>query len=138
VQPATPAQDELYRRAGRHLRAAFGEPVLEAPDEPAYFVPLGSIGVRVNIEPIGEHDAVLQAYAWVAQGLPVTPEIGLYLAERNIELRFGSLCVDGEDAIILQHTLFSEATSETVLDRLVRAIAESAQTLDDELRLRFG
>jgi hypothetical protein len=48
---------------------------------------------------------VLECYAWVAQGLPITPDVGPYLARRNVELHFGALAIDGEGAIMLQHSL---------------------------------
>lgn len=138
MEPVNPAHEQLYRRTGGLLRNAFGERVLESPDEPAYFVPLGKIGVRVNVEPVADGDAVIESYSWIAQGLAVTPAIGLYLAQRNVELRFGSLGVDGEGAIILQHSLFSEGADSIVLERLVRVMAESAEALDGELRERFA
>ena len=131
-------QRRLYEQAGRHLRAGFDELVLESPDEPAFFVRLGSVGVRVNVEPAGEDAAILEAYAWLARDLPIDAEVGLFLARRNVELRFGSLCIDAEDAVILQHALFEESVSEPALERLVRLLADTADTLDAELRSRFG
>ncbi len=132
------AVPSLHQRTGCQLRAAFGDSVLESPDEPAYFVPRGRIGVRVGVQPAGEDDAVLEVYSWIAQGLPVSPELGLYLAERNATLRFGLLSIDGEGAIILQHALFREETSEQTLARLVGVMAETADVLDRELLDRFG
>jgi hypothetical protein len=138
VQRPTAAQRELLASTGAKLRAEFGDAVIESPDEPAHFVRLGSIGVRVDIEPAGDDDAVIAAYSWIAQGLRVTPEIGLVLAERNAELRFGALSVDGEGAIILGDALFADGASGSVLARLVRILAESAEALDAELRSRFA
>lgn len=132
------AQQELFVRTGEWLRGSFGELLLSSPDEPAYFVRLGPIGVRVNVEPIGEDDAVIEAYAWVARDLRVDAEVGLHLARQNVELRIGSLCIDDEDAIILQHVLFSDAASEAVLERVVRVLAGMAEQLDEDLRTRFG
>jgi hypothetical protein len=137
VERLTAAQRELLASTGAKLRSAFGDAVIESPDEPAYFVGLGSIGVRVDVEPVGEDDAVIAAYSWIAQGLPVTPEVGLALAERNAELRFGALSVDGEGAIILGDALFAEGAAGQVLARLVRILAESAEALDAELRAGF-
>jgi hypothetical protein len=137
VPRPTAEQQQLHALAGGWLRSAFSDAVTEAPDEPAYFVALGAIGVRVNIEPIGADDAVIEAYSWIAQGLAVTPELGLYLAERNAEVRFGALSIDGEGAIILGYALFADGASEAVLERVVRILAESAQALDEELRARF-
>jgi hypothetical protein len=81
---------------------------------------------------------VLECYAWVAQELPITPELGLYLAQRNVELHFGALAIDGDGAIMLQHSLFAESVSDGVLIRLVRVIADTADALDAEIRGRFG
>lgn len=50
-----------------------------------------------------------------------------------MELSFGALCIDGEDAIILQHSLFPESVDEVVLPRLVGVLASTAESLDDEL-----
>jgi hypothetical protein len=50
-----------------------------------------------------------------------------------VELSFGALCIDGEDAIILQHSLFRESVDEVVLPRLVGVLASTAESLDDEL-----
>lgn len=128
----------LYDDAGRWLRSSFGGAVLEAEDESAYFVARGRIGVRVQVTPVGDGDVVLEAYSWIAQGLHTGPELGLFLAERNAELRFGALSIDGEGAIILGHTLFADGASEAVLSRLVQILAESAEALDAELRARFA
>jgi hypothetical protein len=133
----TAAQRELHAVTGEQLRASFGDVVAEAADQPAYFVARGSIGVRVNVEPVGDDDAVLEAYSWVAQGLPITPALAMHLIERNSELRFGALSVDGEGAIILAHSLFADGANPAVLARLVEIIAESAEALDTELRARF-
>jgi hypothetical protein len=138
LEPLTPPQQRLYTRTGELLRESFEDGVLALEEEPAYYVRLGRIGVRINVEPVGESDAVLETYSWVAQELETTSELGRYLAERNVQLRFGSLCIDGEGAILLQHALFAEATNEVVLTRLVRIMAESADALDQELRDRFA
>jgi hypothetical protein len=138
VQRLTPAQRELLASTGSQLRSAFGEAVIENPDEPAHFVGLGSIGVRVDVEPAGEDDAIVAVYSWIAQGVAATPEVGLFLAERNAELRFGALSVDGEGAIILGDALFADGAGEMVLARLVTVLAETADVLDEELRRRFA
>jgi hypothetical protein len=138
VEFETAAQEHLFGQVGTLLRAAFDELVLESPEEPAYFVRLGPLGVRVNVEVAGEDAAVVEAYSWLAPDLRVDAEVGLHLARQNVELRFGSLCIDAEDAIILQHALFPEAVSGAVLERLVRALAQTAETLDSELRVQFG
>ncbi len=119
------------------LGEAFGERVLIAPDQPSLFVRLGSIGVRFDVAATPDGDAVLECYAWVAQGLPTTPDVGLYLAQRNVELHFGALAIDGEGAIMLQHSLFAESVTETVLIRLTRVLADTAEVLDADLRSRF-
>jgi hypothetical protein len=138
VEELTPVQRELLASTGHKLRSAFGDAVIESPDEPAYFVGLGSIGVRVEVEPVGADDAVIAAYSWIAQGLRVTAELALDLVQRNAELRFGALSVDGEGAIILGDALFADGASEKVLARLVTVLAATAEALDAELRERFA
>lgn len=134
----TSAQTDLHRHVGVQLAEAFGELVKEAPDGSAFFVPLGRIGVRVEVEAVGEENALVEAYCWIAQGLTVDDALGSFLAHRNAGLRFGGLCVDGEGAVIFRHALFAEAASKIVLARLVEVMANTADTLDEELRERFG
>lgn len=138
MQPLTEAQRELFERAGAQLRAAFGELVVASADEPAFFVALGEPGVRVNVEALGEDEAVLEAYCWLARELSIDAEVAMFLARQNVELRFGSLCIDGEDAIILQHALFAESVVPEVLERVVRLLAAFGQELEPELRARFA
>jgi hypothetical protein len=134
----TTAQTELHQRVGVQLREAFGELVAEAPDGSAFFVPLGRIGVRVEVEAVGDGNALVEAYSWIARDLTVDDPLGSFLAHRNAGLRFGTLCVDGEGAVILRDALFPESVSKTVLARLVRLLADTADELDEELRKRFG
>jgi hypothetical protein len=134
----TPAQRDLLDRITPVLGEAFGERVLIAPDQPSLFVRRGSIGVRLDVTDAPGGDAVLECYAWIAQGLPITPGLGLYLAQRNVELHFGALAIDGEGAIMLQHSLFAESVSDDVLIRLVRVLTDTADVLDADVRARFG
>ncbi len=138
MDPLSAVQEELFRRAGEQLRAGFGELVIQSPDEPAFFVGLGATGVRVDVEPLGEDEAILEAYCWLAQGLRIDAEVGLFLARRNVELRIGSLCIDDEDAIILQHGMFAESLVPGTLERIVRVLADLATELESELRSRFS
>ena len=131
-------QDELHRRVGAELREAFGERVQEAPHEPAYFVALGRIGVRVEIEAVGSENALIETYSWIAQQLPVDDRISAFLVRRNAGMRFSALCVDGEGAIILRQALFPEQLSKAVLVRLLEVMSTTADTIDQELRERFA
>lgn len=117
-------------RVRRILRRAFGEAVSEAPGEQGFFVAVGRIGVRVQVQESG----AVQCYSWIAQEREITSELGLAIARRNQSLTFGSLSVDGEDAIILEHWLFPESVDKVVLPRLVTLIAAMADSIDDELR----
>ncbi len=134
----TPAQRDLLDQIGPILGRAFGDEVLVAPDQPSLFVRRGSIGVRVDVAPTPSGDAVVECYAWVAQDVAITAELGLYLAQRNVELHFGALAIDGDSAVMFQHALFADAVSEPVLVRLIRVLAQTADVLDAEIRARFG
>jgi Putative bacterial sensory transduction regulator len=134
----TPAQAELHTRTSGYLSEAFGELVKHSPDGTAFFVPLGRIGIRVEVEPVGDDNALLQCYAWIGQDLVIDEAIASFLAHRNAGLRFGALCVDGEGAVIFRHALFPESVTKTVLARLVEVMADSADTIDQELQERAG
>jgi hypothetical protein len=132
------AQDELHARVGAELREAFGERVQEAPNEPAYFVALGRIGVRVEVEAVGSESALIETYSWIAQSLTVDDRIAAFLVRRNAGMRFSALCVDGEGAIILRQALFPEQLSKAVLVRLLELMSATADTIDQELREQFA
>ena len=138
VAAVSTAQDELHRRVGVELREAFGELVQEAPHEPAYFVALGRIGVRVEVEAVGGENALIETYSWIAQQLTVDERIAAFLVRRNAGMRFSALCVDGEGAIILRQALFPEQLSKAVLVRLLELMSTTADTIDQELRERFA
>lgn len=113
--------------------------VARAPGEAgAFFVPLGRNGIRVNVKPVGTDNAVIDAYSWIGRGLEITPELAMFLAERNSQLRFGALGIDPEGDVMYQHSLFPESISKVVLERLVQLMAMTADELDDELNGRFG
>jgi hypothetical protein len=130
--------DTLYQQLSRMLREAFGELVREAPEEPAFFVPSGRIGVRVEVEAVSDQNVLIECYSWVAQGLPIDGRVCEFLVRRNASLRFGALCVDGEGSIFLRHALFAEQLQEPVLSRLIQLLGSTADTIDDELRERFA
>lgn len=132
------AQRELLGVAGERLRAAFPGLVLESEQEPAYFVSLGSLGVRVSAEPLGGEEAMLESSAWIGRELSAGPELGLFLARRNAELPLGALCIDAQGSIFLAHALLAESLTGSVLERLIRWLAHAAETLDQELRERFA
>lgn len=132
------AQEELLELTGRHLREAFGELVKDAPGEAAFFIPLGRLGVRVEIEAIGDQQALVEVYSWVAQRIVVDDGLTDFLVRRNAGLRFGALCVDGEGDIIFRHALFPDGAGKPVLRRLIEVMADTADTLDEEIRSRFG
>jgi hypothetical protein len=134
----TSSQKLLHDRVGGYLSGAFGELVKHAPDEPAFYVPLGRIGVRVEIEAVDEQNAIVECYCWIAQQLTVEEQLAAFLAHRNAGMRFGSLCVDGDGAVILRHSLFAEAVTQELLSRLVQILAHTADELDEELRGRFS
>jgi hypothetical protein len=92
----------------------------------------------VEIEAVGEDDAIVECYCWIAQKLTVDDSLAAFLAHRNAGLRFAALCVDGEGAVIVRHALFAETLDKTVLGRLVETLSAIADELDEELRGRFG
>jgi hypothetical protein len=134
----TPAQRELFARAGAQLRRCFEGQVAASEQEGAYFVAIGQGGVRVNVAALGEASAMLDACVWIGRGLTASAELGLYLARRNAELPIGSLCIDDDGQIFLQHALLAESVEPSALERVVRYLAHAAETLDEELQTRFG
>jgi hypothetical protein len=134
----TATGDTLHHQLRRALHEAFGELVREAPEEPAFYVPCGRIGVRVEVEEVGDGNALIECYSWVAQGLPIDGHVCEFLVRRNAGLRFGALCVDGEGAIFLRHALFAEQLQEPVLARLIEILGSTADSIDDELTERFA
>jgi len=123
---------------GGQLREAFGELVQEAPDGSAYFVGLGRIGVRVEVEAVGEETALVESYSWIAQRVKVSERVADFLVRLNAEMRFTALCIDGEDAIILRNALFPEQLEKAVLARQIELLSVAADRIDQELTERFA
>ena len=129
----TSAQTELHDRVEGYLRESFGDLLSSAPSEPAFFVALGRVGVRVEIEAVGADAAIVECYSWIAQSALVDENLAAFLSHRNASMRFASLCVDGEGAVIIRHAMFSEATSKELLARLVQSLAAAADEVDLEI-----
>lgn len=119
------------------LRAAYGEDDVKGTERGVFFVRGGPNAIRVRVTPISGDAAIVDVYTWVGHDVEVTDDLCRYLLDRNTQIRFGKASIDRDGDILLEHSLFPEQLSATVLLRLVELVAELADQVEGELRKRF-
>jgi hypothetical protein len=132
------AQEALHARVTVCLAQAFGE--LAEPlesDEPAFWLSLGKAGVLITVDANGPEMASAMVLIQLAEGLPITPTVGEFLARKNHELPFGALTIGDDDIISYRHILFGECVTKDTLAILIRVMASSSEAIEDELNMRF-
>jgi hypothetical protein len=89
--------------------------------------------VRVSTCAVGDSDALVEAYTWLGDGVALTPSVTRYLLEKNACLRFGSLGIDSDGAVLLAGSIFAEHVSAVALARHIELIGATADEVEREL-----
>lgn len=118
---------------GRCLCEAYGDHAGTASRQATYLVPVGPHGVRVSTCAVGENDALVELYMWLGDGMALTPSVMRYLLEKNACLRFGSLGIDEDGAVLLADSLFAEHVNAVALARHIELLGATADEVEREL-----
>jgi hypothetical protein len=82
---------------------------------------------------------VVRVFAITNVGVPVTPELGLFLARLNFGLMFGRFALDVErQAIWVDETLLGDHFTDEELRFTIDVVAKTADEWDDRLKQMFG
>src|SRR4051812_22226144 len=137
MELAHQAHEEAYTLVAGYLRQSFGD-LAEADEERPYFsLALGRVGINVTVQAMGDDEAAINIYTWLAHGLEVTDEAARFLLERNGAFRVGRFSIDDDGDIMLDHTLLADTLSKAELATVVRWMSGIADEVEDELKMRF-
>jgi hypothetical protein len=132
------AHERCYAMVASYLKQSFGDLAEPSENDPSFYVALGRVGMYVTANSMGDDDASVSVYAWLARGLTITPEVASRMLELNAEYRFGALAVDSDGDIIYEHVLPAEGLTKGALATVVRLVSSGANEIDNELRMRFA
>lgn len=130
-----------YFKARDYLSELFGE-VNVTTVSGAFALQEGSTFVYVRTFPIGDDKAGVEIFAHVLSDVAVTEELTHYLLTYNLKLVLGgfglSVGEGGKSSVLLTHTILGDSMDAGQLYASVTAIARVADSLDDQLVVRFG
>ena len=96
---------------------------------------------RVYVAPRGGLGAppIVRVFAITNVGVPMTPELGLFLSRLNFSLAFGRFAVDVEhQAVWFDETLLGEHITDDELRFTIDVVAQTADEWDDRIAQMFG
>jgi hypothetical protein len=120
------------------MKELFGELVMMRDDAPVMFVMMGSAVAQVAVMPWGDDDATITTRAYVVTGAELTPDLMLYLLQKNEKMRFGAFGVDEDGDILFEHTIVGSSCDKNELKVSVLAVLRTADEYDDEIVARWG
>lgn len=138
MQFETDAHKACYEKIRPMLKELFGEMLMEREDRPSFALPHGSTMVQVAIFPWGKDDATIGVRAYVVMGAELTPELLLFLLEKNSQLRFGAFGIDSDKDIFFEHTICGLTCDKAEIRASIMAVAITADKFDDEIIARWG
>ena len=89
--------------------------------------------MRVSTCAVGESDALVELYTWLGDGVALTPSVTRYLLEKNACLRFASLGIDADGAVLLADSLLAEHVNAVALARHIELLGATADEVEREL-----
>jgi hypothetical protein len=126
-------------RVASMLAALVGSIELSAAGDLSF--PYESTRVFVNVRPLVDDSTVVNVFAFTNVDLVPSAELYEFVALHSGDFVFGHLSLDvteGKGTLILRHTLLADYLDEPELNTAVRAIALTADDIDDELKAKFG
>jgi hypothetical protein len=132
------AQQECYERIKPWMEDMFGSECRALDDAPVFEVSLGSTFAFVQVSPWNDHDAVINARAYVVSGANMSQELQLFLLRENDTMRFGSFGVDESGDIIFQHAIVGSTCDKNELKATVASVMTIADRYDDRIVEQWG
>jgi hypothetical protein len=122
------------------MLAALVGPVQFAPGGDLSF-PFESTRVFVNVGSLADGSAVVNVFAFTNLNLDPTPELYEFVATHAGDWVFGHLALSvdgGKGSLIFRHTLLADYLDDAELASAVRAVAVTANDIDDQIKEQFG
>jgi hypothetical protein len=138
IQFESDPQKACYEKVAQWMQELFGEMAMKRDDAPVFGVVLGSALAQISVHSWGDDDATVLVHAYVVTGAEAKPELMRFLLDRNAYTRFGSLGLDKDGDIVLQHSLIGSTCSKDSLRLAILLLLRTADELDDQIVSRWG
>ena len=99
---------------------------------------IGSALTNIEVYPWRENEAVIAVFSWVVTGAETTAELTRDLLRRNLNMVFGGFGIDDKGDIVFKHHIVGSSCDQNELRASVLAVAQTADSVDDELVARYG
>lgn len=100
---------------------------------------VGSTRLYVGPRAMTDGTVVVLVFSPTTIGVEADPELGLFLAEANFRLVFGRFALDVENGVVwFGQNLLGEGFTDEELAFVVRMVATTSDTFDEEITSRFG
>jgi hypothetical protein len=104
-----------------------------------FVLPIADVRVTVAPRALPGGPVVVRVFAVTNVNVPVTPDLGIFLARLNFSMMFGRFALDVEhSAIWFDETLLGEQFSDEELRFAVKVVSGTADEWDDRLKQMFG
>lgn len=124
-----------------YLYSLFGEVNIKSIGE-TFALQEGSAFVYVRAFSIDDDTAGVEVFSHVVTEIDLAPELLLYLLTQNLRLTLGAFGVaagdDGKGSVLLSHSIIGTRMQPEELWSSVRAIASTADEMDDQIAGTFG
>jgi hypothetical protein len=111
------------------------------PYKDEFRVPHNSTTVQVQVEPWGDDHTVVKLAGLVAQYVPITDQLKIWVCEQTGGWAFGHVTyleVQGKGWIEYRHILLGDFLDPDELTSALQVVADAADDLDDKIKDRFG
>jgi hypothetical protein len=100
---------------------------------------VGSTRLYVGPRALTDGTVVVLVFSPTSIGVEASPELGLFLAEANFRLVFGRFALDTDNGVVwFGQNLLGEGFTDEELAFVVRMVATTSDTFDEEIGSRFG
>ena len=139
------AHEESHKKLGEMLRRLYGESNVQVLDEITYYMWEGSTVVHLTSETYGKEDnPMVEIWAKVTVGTPLTDALGRYLIVENSQLNFGGfrfyLWNDDPNTgnVVFEQRLPFYAITDELLQHFISMIAWTGDNYDDDIVKKYG
>jgi len=104
-----------------------------------FVLPIHDVHVTIAARAAPDGQIIVRVFTITNVGVPVTPEIGLFLSRLNFGLMFGRFALDAEhNSVWFDETLLGEQFREEELKFAIRVVSETSDHWDDRIKQMFG
>ena len=133
----TPAHEEIYQVVEDYL-VALDLPYRKRSEDTIFSLALSQdMAVHVIVTGRGDDDALIIVRAWIVRPETLSPDLLLYILERNCAPRLGALAVDSDGDVMFQYVLGGAELDGGELRDAIYAVQLGGARARDRILSRF-